>query len=146
MSSGRISVTPIFIPNTQKLPQMKRLIFTILLGSAFYYADAQKFYIQTTDKGYETKVQEKMNYDGYSLVSSEREADYKIECLVATISAANLKYKGYIRVTDIKTGKEVGRTKEISKKATIFRGYNAANAIFEELSQKQLPAILKSCK
>lgn len=87
-----------------------------------------------------------MDYDGYKLVKEESEADYKVECLVQTVSTINMRYKGYIRVTNLKTGKEVGRTKELSKKATAFRGYNAGNAIFKNLAEDELEPILKQCK
>jgi hypothetical protein len=125
---------------------MKRLILTLSGVFLLLTAKAQKFYIQPTPKKYETKVQEKLSYDGYSLVTSETEADYKIECLIETVSAFNGKYRGYIRVTNLKTGKEAGRTKEITRKATMFRGYNAADTIFGELSKKELITILKNCK
>lgn len=125
---------------------MKQILLTLSLGVVFFSSKAQTFYIQPTDKGYEQKVREKMDYDGYKFAKEEKDADYKIECLVQTVSTVNLRYKGYVRVTDIKTGKEVGRTKELSKKATAFRGYNAANAIFKNLAEDELDEILEKCK
>jgi hypothetical protein len=124
---------------------MKLLFLTLLLGVTFYSSRAQKFFLQPTDKNIEQKVREKMDYDGYKLVKEEKDADYKVECLIQTVSTVNMKYKGYIRVTNLKTGKEVGRTKELTKKATAFRGYNAGNAIFKNLAEDQLDKILAKC-
>lgn len=125
---------------------MKRTLLMLLLGTAFYSSQAQKFYLQPTEKNVEQKVREKMDYDGYKLVKDENDADYKVECLVQTVSTINTKYKGYIRVTNLKTKEEVGRTKQLSKKATVFRGYNAANAIFKNLAEDELDDILSKCK
>ncbi len=118
----------------------------LLLGTVFYSSKAQKFYLQPTEKNVEQKVREKMDYDGYKLVKDEKDADYKVECLIQTVSTLNMRYKGYIRVTNLKTNEEIGRTKQLSKKATAFRGYNAANAIFKNLAEDELDDILKQCK
>jgi hypothetical protein len=124
---------------------MRKLFLTLSFGMVFYSSKAQKFFLQPTEKNIEQKVREKMDYDGYKLVKEEKEADYKVECLIQTVSTINVKYKGYIRVTNLKTGEEVGRTKELSKKATAFRGYNAGNAIFKNLAEDQLDKILAKC-
>jgi hypothetical protein len=124
---------------------MRKLLLTLSLGMVFYSSPAQKFFIQPTEKNVEQKVREKMDYDGRKLVKDEKDADYKVECLIQTVSTVNVRYKGYIRVTNLKTGEEVGRTKELSKKATAFRGYNAGNAIFKNLAEDQLDKILVKC-
>lgn len=125
---------------------MRKLLLALSFGLVSYISHAQTFYIQPTEKGYEDNVRQKMDYEGYKLVSAEGSADYRVDCLLKPYKGNKYKFIGYVRITNLKTGQEVGRTEEVKKRVTAFIGYNAGNAIFKEIAAEYLDDLLKECK
>lgn len=97
---------------------MKILVPILLLVSSFSFG--QIIYVEPTEYGYEKLISEKLRYDGYKLSSTEEGADYKIECFATgQYNAFSFKdmFHGYAKLTDIKSGSEISRTKEIGTNA-----------------------------
>ena len=119
---------------------MKNIFFLFLLLSSGAFG--QTFYVEPTEKGFEKKISEKLNYDGYKLSTDPASYDYKIECLIRQTSKFNSMYKGYIRISD-KSGKEVARSEEVRRGAVAVNGFNAGANVFGVIADKHLPRILK---
>lgn len=118
----------------------KILLFVLILTSGCSFG--QTFYLEPTEKGFEKKISEKLNYDGYKITDVEK-ADFKIECLIQQTSKFNSMYKGYIRITD-KSGKEVARSKEVKKGAVAVNGFNAGANIFGTIADKYLIPLIQN--
>jgi hypothetical protein len=126
------------------MPRNKHIITILLLAAAMSKGRsfAQTFYVKPTEKGFEKKISEKLNYDGYKLSTDSSTYDYKIECLIRQTSKFNSMYKGYIRISD-KSGKEVARSEEVRRGAAAINGFNAGANIFGVIANKHLPRLLK---
>jgi hypothetical protein len=125
---------------------MRKLLLTLSLGLVYHSSNAQTFYVQPSKKGYEEAVRQKMDYEGYKLVDNDTLADYKVDCLMQPYKGQKFKFIGCVRITNTKTGQEVGRTKEVKQRVTAFVGYNAGKAIFKDIAQDYLIDLLKLCK
>lgn len=116
------------------------IVITILKISTGF---SQSFYVEPTEKGFEKKITEKLKYDGHKLVDQKSESDYTLTCLITQTSKINSMYKGYLRIDDSKTGKEVSRTKEVRRGAVAVNGFNAGNNIFQVIADKYLEEEIK---
>lgn len=128
---------------------MKTKAFSLFLGPAVALmvslkVCAQSFYVIPAEKGFESKIVDKIRSDAYKLTDSESAADYKIECIVtgAYRTAVLIKKKkdfyGYVRITDGKNGNEIARTEEVGKIPSIYNGYQAGPAIMSKIARKYL--------
>jgi len=116
----------------------KDFIAMLIFLCAASYCSAQTFYVESTDKGYETKIIEKLKYEGYKVSDQKESSDYTIVCLITQTSKLNSMYKGYMKIEDSKTGKEISRSKEVRRGAVAVNGFNAGNNIFQVIADKQL--------
>lgn len=106
---------------------------------------AQSFYVIPTEKGFESKIIEKMRSDGYKLTEQESVADYKVECVTSgeyKVVTFKNSFHGYVRITDRTNGKEVARTEEVGKTPSVYNGYNAGPAIMDKIAKKYLKKAL----
>lgn len=122
---------------------MKKLLLlaAILLPTLTF---AQKFYVTPTEKQYELPVTQTLSYQGVEVVANREEADYVIDCLLAPKGGGN--YKGYLKITDAKTGKELAKSKEVSKSAAAMNGFNPGKRIFEVIAKKHLTGLIEGIK
>lgn len=125
---------------------MRKLLLALTFGLVSYSSQSQTFYVKPTEEGYEVPIRQKIEYEGYRVTTDDKKADYKIDCLIQPYKGQKFKFIGYVKVTDIKTGQEVGRTKEIKQRVTAFVGYNAGKAIFKEIAAEYMGYLLKKCK
>lgn len=125
---------------------MRKLLLTLSCGLAFHSLNAQTFYIKPTEEGYETPIKQKIEYEGYQTTTDQKSADYKVDCLMQPYKGQKFKFIGYVKVTNLKTSQEVGRTKEVKQRVTAFVGYNAGKAIFKDIAEDYLIDLLKQCK
>lgn len=106
---------------------------------------AQSFYVLPTEKGFESKITDKIRSEGYKLAANESGADYKVECIVTgEYKALALKnsFQGYVRITDRTTGKEVAKTEQVGRTPSVYNGFNAGPAIMEKIAKKYLTEAL----
>lgn len=125
---------------------MKKLLFASLLTSITYFANAQVFYVEPTEKKFETKIIEKLKYEGYKLTNEKADSDYIIECLLdGQYNAWKIgsMFHGYVKISDTKTGNEVVRTKEVGKSPSMYNGFQAGPKIMAVIADKYLIPELK---
>lgn len=125
---------------------MKNFFLSALLLSAGH-CFAQTFYVEPTEKGFESKIIDKLKYEGYKLTAVKDSSNYIIECLVnGQYSAWKIgkMFHGYVKITDTKTGIEISRTKEVGKSPSAYNGFQAGPKIMAIIADKYLiPAIKK---
>jgi hypothetical protein len=122
---------------------MKIFILSIPICLLVSFAQAQTFFVEPTEKGFEKKILEKLKYDGRKTTDKKEESDYTIQSLITQTSKINSMYKGYIKIIDTKTGNEAARSKEVRRGAVAVNGFNAGNNIFEVIADKHLVPELK---
>lgn len=126
----------------------KIIIFFLLPALAIVISSkvcAQSFYVLPTEKGFESKIIDKMRSDGYKLAENESGADYKVECITTgNYKAVSFKnsFHGYVRITNRKNGNEVAKTEEVGKTPSVYNGFNAGPAIMEKIAKKYLKKAL----
>lgn len=111
------------------------IVATGLFLSARGYA--QTFYVEPTEKGFEKKISEKLDFAGIKLSPSKDQSQYTISYHYQQ-NKKNYKFESYIKVTDSKTDTEVYRTSVEKKAANAFNGYQAMPAIVTKLTEKEL--------
>ncbi len=123
---------------------MKNLIlFLLLFFPALSFA--QTFYVEPTEFEYEKKVSEQLRFDGYKLTQDRQSADFKVECFATgQYNTWKMKdmFKGYLKISDAKTGVELARTKEIG--ANAYNIKQAGNKIMAQINKKYLPELIKT--
>lgn len=118
---------------------MKRSILSICFTTLIFSTTwAQTFFVEKTEKGFESKIIEKIKYEGYKLSNQKEMSDFTLVCLISQTSKLNSMYKGYLKIEDSKTGKEISRSKEVRRGAVAVNGFNAGNNIFQVIADKQL--------
>ncbi|KAA6441473.1 hypothetical protein FEM33_01690 [Dyadobacter flavalbus] len=125
---------------------MRITLCTFVFIFVSFLSFGQKFYVEPTEKGYEVPVIEKMRYENYILTETKAESDYTVQCLLdGHYNAWKLgsMFKGYIRINDSKTDKEVARTKEVGKSPSLYNGFQAGPKIMQVISDKHLLPILR---
>jgi hypothetical protein len=126
---------------------MKVILYYFILNLLILSsAHAQTFFVEKTKKGYESKILEKLKYDGYKVFEQKETSDYTIVCLITQTSKINSMYKGYLKIEDSKSGKEISRSKEVRRGAVAANGFNAANNIFQVIADKQLIQLIEPLK
>jgi hypothetical protein len=83
---------------------VKDILFLFLLLSSGAYA--QTFYVEPTEKGFEKKISEKLDFAGMKLAPSKEQSEYTITYHYQQ-NQRNNKFESYVKVTDSKTGAEV---------------------------------------
>ncbi|PWJ58438.1 hypothetical protein CLV98_104298 [Dyadobacter jejuensis] len=118
--------------------KVKLLAFALLASLS---CKAQKFFVAPTEKGFESKIIDKMKYKGYQLVDQKQDADYLIECLVdgqyKAVKFGSM-FKGFVKISDRKTGQELARTKEVGKSPSVYNGFQAGPKIMAVIAEKYL--------
>lgn len=126
---------------------MKRnLLLVIPFCLILSYANAQTFYVEKTEKGHESKIIDKLKYEGYNLTDQKDASDYTIDCLLdGQYNAWKLgnMFHGYVKITNTKTGDEVARTKEVGKSPSMYNGFQAGPKIMAVIADKYLIPELK---
>lgn len=120
---------------------IKKLLILLLLFP--FVANAQTFYVEPTEYGYENKIIDKLRYDGYKVVKTEAEATHKVECFATgQYNAFSLKdmFHGYAKLTDLKSGLELARTKEIGTNA--YNVKQAGNRIMATIAKKHMKTLI----
>lgn len=118
-------------------------IFTMFVISE---ADAQIFYVEPSEKGFESKIVDKLKYEGYRLTTAKEESDFTIQCLSDGHYNAwkiGAMFKGYVKVIDSKTGIEIARTKEVGKSPSIYNGMQAVPKIMSVIADKYLIPMIR---
>lgn len=115
------------------------LLFGVLLFSGSCVA--QTFYVEKTEKKFESKIIDKLKYDGFKLTDEKLSADFVIDCLVDgqynAWKMGNM-FHGYVKISNAKTGEEIIRTKEVGKSPNIYNGMQAGPKIMSVIADKYL--------
>lgn len=120
---------------------MKHLLL-LLIAIAPVSVFGQVFYVEPTTFEYERKIYEQLRYDGFKLTDKVEESDYTVECFATT----GKPFKGYVKISDTKTGALVTRSKEIITSA--YNPKHAGNKIMGRITAgntwKKLMAPIKA--
>jgi hypothetical protein len=121
---------------------MNKLILSLLIGfSAFQTTFAQTFFVEPSEKGFESKIIDKMKYNGYKLSDTKEGSDFTIQCFLDghyNYWKFGPMFRGYVKISDSKTGDEVSRTKEVGKSPNIYNGMQAGPKIMSVIADKYL--------
>ncbi len=115
-------------------------LYLLLLSTGVF---GQTFYVEPTEKGFEKKISEKLDFAGIKLSPEKTGSKYTISYHFQQ-NRKNYKYEAYIKVVETESGKDVYRTPVEKKAANAFNGYQAVPAIISKLTEKDLlPALQK---
>ena len=125
----------------------RKLLFTIIGTLCIKLASAQVFFVERTEKGHESKIIDKLKYEGYKVTDQKQDSDYTVDCLLdGQYNAWKIgsMFHGYVKISDTKTGNEVARTKEVGKSPSMYNGFQAGPKIMAVIADKHLLPIIKN--
>lgn len=100
---------------------MKKFIFLSFFFFVFASAFSQVYYIEKTDDGYEQPIIDKLLEFGIKTNAKQENSDYTIKCVISKPGA--FKAKGYVLISDSKTGDFIAKSTEAKGRTTAFNGY-----------------------
>jgi hypothetical protein len=82
---------------------------------------AQRFYVEPTDKGYESAIITKLIKEDYRVTMKKDSSDYVIMCLIEKSGMG--RGKASIAIYNNKSGDLVSKSKEVHGQTSAFNGY-----------------------
>ncbi len=119
---------------------MKKLIVIGVLLVCFK-ANAQKFYVEKTDNGYEKAVIEKLLENKYQITFLKDSSNYTVMCLIGKTGMGRA--TGSLVIVDTKTGQLVEKSKETNGQTAIWNSYaNPRMLAVQKASDKYLLSMI----
>src|SRR5688572_18057124 len=123
---------------------MKRLLLPSFLFLTLT-ANAQTFYVEPTEKGFEQSIVDKMKYKSCKLTENKIESDVTVKCVVDErykFWTFGKMFHGYVKFNDTRTGQELARTKQVGKSPIPANGFQAVPRIMQVIADKHLLPVL----
>ncbi|MBC9913165.1 hypothetical protein [Chitinophaga varians] len=98
---------------------MKRIVLLAILFAP-YLVRAQKFFVEKNDEGCERPIINKLLEKNIKLVFKEDSADYIIKPIINEVRRD--KARGYLLITNAKTGEIAAKTEQESAVSTVYNG------------------------
>ncbi|MDQ6477846.1 hypothetical protein [Dyadobacter sp. LHD-138] len=119
----------------------KTLLITSILTGISLSTYCQVFYVTPSEKKFESKIIDKLKYEGVKLTEDKLQSDYTVDCLLdGQYNAWKLgaMFHGYVKISDSKSGEEIARTKEVGKSPSAYNGFQAGPKIMSVIADKYL--------
>ncbi|MFY7731978.1 MAG: hypothetical protein ACOVSR_00750 [Bacteroidia bacterium] len=123
---------------------MKKTILTLLtlLLLNICSVNAQKFYVEKTDNGYEQPIIDKLISEGYKISFKKDSADYTVMCIIGKTGMGRA--KGSVAIIDNKSGDLLIKSKEVGGQTAIWNGYaNPKMIAMKKISDDYLIDMIK---
>jgi hypothetical protein len=121
----------------------KNLIaLTILFFLNICSVNAQKFYVEKTDNGYEQPIIDKLISENYKISFKKDSANYSIMCIVGKTGMGRAKCS--VAIIDNKSGDLLFKSKEVGGQTAIWNGYaNPKMVAMKKIADNYLIDLIK---
>lgn len=92
-----------------------------LLFLNFHTVNAQKFFVEKTENGYEQPIIDKLISENYKISFIKDSANYTVMCIIEKTGMGRA--KGSVAIIDNKTGDLLLKSKKVGGQTAIWNGY-----------------------
>jgi len=126
---------------------MKKGLFAILamLLLNIYSTNAQKFYVEKTENGYEQPIIDKLISENCKISFKKDSANYTVMCIIGKTGMGRA--KGSVAIIDNKSGDLLVKSKEVTGQTAIWNGYaNPKMVAMKKIADDYLIDMIKKVK